>query len=209
MIMIYQVDMSKFSVEKQEQTWLCWAATAKAVTEYLGVMSPDQQGFAQLFPNKAMGADPTEALKTKGITASQLIHWKTKPDAGDVQGRIDDLKDNLKYHLDARSGPMLCGLQEANDQKWTINVASGGTKSIIFKHATLLFRYDDVANKIWLADPARSDAKGREFTVTPEELVEGFVYCKTNELGPNAQQIVPPGLTDIRVRLYRLDEFSK
>jgi hypothetical protein len=46
-----------------------------------------------------------------------------------------------------------------------------------------MFTRATAANIVYLAAPARSDAKGRYFGVTVEDLVEGCVDCKANELG--------------------------
>jgi hypothetical protein len=206
--MIYQVNMEKFSVEKQAESWLCWAATAKAVAAYKGLGSPDQQGLATLYADKAQGNSPAKVLKDKyQLTAANLVDWPVKAAGAELRQRQQDLRDNLKYNLTDR-GPFLSSMTEANDSKWTITTSQGVNPNYVFRHATLLFKYDDGADVAYLADPARSDARGRYVGVSIADLVGGFDYIKASDLGPKASAMLPTGMTDIRVRLYRLDYFA-
>lgn len=206
--MIYQVNMEKFSVEHQAESWLCWAATVKAVANYKGLGCPDQQGLGTIYKNKATGNSPSAVLEQRyKLKASNLIEWATKPSAADIDICKQDLRDNLKLNLSAASGPLLCGLTEANDTAWNITVNGVPKPKYTFKHATLIFKFDDISDTVYLADPARPDAKGRYVGVSVDSLVRGFEYIQVSDLGPKASAIVPVGLTDIKVRLYRVDKY--
>lgn len=208
---VYQVDTSKFRVEKQEDTFLCWAASTKSIVEYFGLGTPTQQGLAALYGNKTSGADPRKALAEHfNLNSVPVIEWKTKEtSATGIKDRGQDLRDNLKAYLSAKTGPMLCGLTEADDAAWSITNKQGKSQLYTFKHATIVFKYDDASDEVSFMDPARSDLKGKEVAAKVTELVSGFPYASPADLGPNAATMLPPNIGQIRVRLYLLAYFMK
>lgn len=122
--MIYQVNMEKFSVEHQAESWLCWAATVKAVANYKGLGCPDQQGLGAMCKGKATGNNPSAVLEQRyKLKASNLIDWGTRPSAAEVEVSKQDLRNNLKFNLSSASGPLLCGLTEANDTAYLADPA--------------------------------------------------------------------------------------
>ncbi len=207
--MIKQVNMEKFYVEKQQEPWLCWAATAKAIVSYKGKGSPDQKGLGKLYPNKVKGNSPAKVLQDRyGLTQENLVDWPQKAkDATEAEQRKQDLRDNLLYGFDPALGPLLCGLTEANDSKWAITVNGTVDPNYVFRHAVLLFKWNDSDDQIYLADPAMPESRSRYFAVKVGEAVDGFDYIKIADLGPRAAATLPPGLSDIRTRLYFMSRF--
>jgi hypothetical protein len=184
--MIKQVNMEKFHVEKQQESWLCWAATAKAIISYKGKGSPDQKGLGKLYPNKVKGNSPAKVLREHyGLTEENLIDWPEKAkDATEASQRKQDFRDNLKYSFDPAVGPLLCGLTEANDSKWAL----AGNPDYVFRHAVLLFKWNDTDDQVYLADPALPETRSRYFAVKIADIVDG--------------------LNDIRTRLYFMSRFT-
>jgi hypothetical protein len=202
---VYEVDKTKFKVEKQADTWLCWAASARAVALYYGYNAPEQAGLAAFYKDKATGNDPRKALKDQfNLTTVDVFDWADVPSGGEIDERKRDLRDNLKTYL--QSGPMFCGLIEASNAKWQI---TGKTTPYTFRHATVIYKFDSDADKVSFMDPARSDERGRSVEVTVAQMVTGFPYVAAADLGPTAKSILPADIKDISVRMYLLAYFMK
>lgn len=206
--MIYQVNMERFSVEHQAESWLCWAATVKAIASYNKRGNPDQKGLERIYKDKTEGNDPTKVLSERyNLKSSSLIGWREKAKSGDMEKRKSELRETLKDNLSEASGPLLCGLTEANDTKWMITVKNS-KKPYVFKHATLIFKFDEASDLVYFADPARPPERGRYVAFSVSDLVKGFDYIKVSDIGPKASKIVPSGLSDIRVRLFKLIKYN-
>lgn len=205
--MIIEVDIRKFNVEKQAEPWLCWAASARAIAQYHGLAAPDQQGLGAMFPDKTQGASPKMVLESK-FSMKEHVLWQEDRHASEDavnRSREQDLRDNLRYHLGAKSGPFLCGITEQQDTAWPL---TGRSKPYTYRHATLIYRFNTDTDEVGIADPARSDERGRTITVRIPELIRGFRYIEKADLGPNAASLLPAAIGDISVRAYRLSWFE-
>jgi hypothetical protein len=172
------------TVEKQQDSTLCWASITRAVLTQFELTAPTQTGLRDEFS--------AQANQSSGLTRGQFSVDKAL-DARNVKCPGESVKvtsyadkSNWISGLDTALGaaldagrPVVFGITTSDSPGLELLDGSGVVK---FRHALFVYSYDDETQTVGFMDPARGTNAARSESLG--RMLSGFAYATPADLGP-------------------------